>query len=595
MVNPRIYRAGLVIVAVALIVGAFSLQSAPSGMTTTLAAPVGGGPSPYATMVTLARRFPDRSPGSADDQALAGEVASQFRSDHLAVSTSEFPATTASGQETLTQVVGWRTGVTPGTIVIVAHRDGAGSPAIADLSGTAVLLSLAHDLSGETLGHSVMLVSTSGSVGAAGAARLAGTLSAGSVDAVIVLGDLAAADPTEPVVLPWSDSPVLAPPLLRATVGGYVRTSMGISPGGPSLPAQLAHLAYPLTFGEQGPFGAQGIPAVLLSLSGNRLPSVDEALSPAHIDALAGAIVQVIGALDQGARVPAPSAYLELGDQLVPLWAIRMFVLALILPVGLATLDGLARARRRGHSLLRWLGWVLASVAPFLVALGALLLVRVTSLLPAAPPGPVPDGTVALSGAGIAVIIVCALVLLGGLFLLRPACVRLAAARGSRRVRPSSPAGDAAGVALSAVACLVALITWVFNPFCALLLVPALHLWLWLSQPSLRSNRVAAIALAGLGILPALGLWALYVHALGFSAVGTVWAAVLLVAGGQTTSVVGIFWSFLAGLVVAAVILAARARDGEAPMPAGVTLRGPSSYAGPGSLGGTESALGSRR
>jgi hypothetical protein len=397
------------------------------------------------------------------------------------------------------------------------------------------------------------------------------------------------------VVLPWSDGPVLAPPVLRATIGGYVRTATGISPGGPSLPAQLARLAYPLTFGEQGPFGGDGIPAVLLSLSGNRLPSAGEDVSAAHVDALAGAVVQATGALDQGARVPAPSAYLEMGGQLVPLWAIRLLVLALILPVAIATLDGLARARRRGHSLLRWLGWVLASSAPFFVALGALLVVRVTNLLPAAPPGPVPDGTVPLRAAGIAVIVVCALILLAGLIWLRPAGVRLAATLGGRRVRPSSPAGDAAGVALAAVACLVALVAWVFNPFCAVLLVPALHLWVWLSQPSVRTNRAAAIALAALGILPAVGLWALYAHSLGFSALGTVWAAVLLVAGGQTTSVVGLFWSLLAGLLVAAVILAARSRDGEAPVAAGVAVRGPASYAGPGSLGGTKSALGSRR
>ena len=53
------------------------------------------------------------------------------------------------------------------------------------------MLDLARALSGETLNRSVMLVSTSGQIGAAGATQLAQSLVGQQVDAVIVLGDLA--------------------------------------------------------------------------------------------------------------------------------------------------------------------------------------------------------------------------------------------------------------------------------------------------------------------------------------------------------------------------------------------------------------------
>ena len=52
----------------------------------------------------------------------------------------------------------------------------------------------------------------------------------------------------------------------------------------------------------------------------------------------------------------------------------------------------------------------------------------------------------------------------------------------------------------------LAVVVWVLNPFAALLLVPALHTWLWLAQPGARAHRwsmalllVKAIQLATAG------------------------------------------------------------------------------------------------
>jgi hypothetical protein len=72
----------------------------------------------------------------------------------------------------------------------------------------------------------------------------------------------------------------------------------------------------------------------------------------------------------------------------------------------------------------------------------------------------------------------------------------------------------------------------------------------------------------------------------------TAWMATLLVAGGHFG-----FWTWLAWCFIAAVAIGVGAIALRRPPPAqrpgapDVTVRGPVTYAGPGSLGGTESAL----
>jgi hypothetical protein len=69
------------------------------------------------------------------------------------------------------------------------------------------------------------------------------------------------------------------------------------------------------------------------------------------------------------------------------------------------------------------------------------------------------------------------------------------------------------------------------------------------------------------------------------------WTTVLLIAGGGLSPVGLLLASLTAGSLVAATSLLLR-RGGPGPDDRlEVTVRGPLSYAGPGSLGGTESAL----
>jgi hypothetical protein len=594
MVDPRIYRGFLVLVAFAVIVFGFSLQNRPQGLGTSVAAGQFFS-NTESTMDSLATSYPRRAPGSSADQGLANYVAQQFGPGKIggfSVRTDDFTANTAAGQRVLETVAATRIGAGTGTIVVVSHRDATASPATADLSGTAVMLGLANALSGETLNRSVMLVSTSGQVGLAGATELARSLAGGQVDAVIVLGDLGGDSVRPPVVVPWSSTDELAPPLLRDTLGGFLSAQTGIGDEGSGLAGQFARLAFPFAITEQAPFVAQGIPAVLLSLSGDRPVSGNEPLAPAGtVASLGNAVLQTVNALDSGPTLAAPSSYLLISGKLVPLWAVQLLVLALILPVAATTIDAVARTRRRGHTLTRWIGWVLTGSIPFVVGLVAFLIARAGGLLSATPPGAVGEGAVHLTGGDAGVLAIVLLLMLASFVFLRPVCLRMLARRSSSGRRPESPAADAAAVALSVVLCVLTLLVWALNPFAALLLVPALHLWLWLAQPGARSRRWSLAALVLIGVAPAALILFYYANAYGLSPLGLLWSLALM-QGGAMPVIAALYWSVALGCLVSAIVIAARAvrAAATAPEPA-VTVRGPSNYAGPGSLGGTESAL----
>jgi hypothetical protein len=302
-------------------------------------------------------------------------------------------------------------------------------------------------------------------------------------------------------------------------------------------------------------------------------------------------VLQTVNALDNGPTVAPPSSYLLLSGKLVPLWAVQLLVLALILPVAATTLDAVARTRRRGHTLMRWVGWVLSGAVPFVIGLIGLLIARAAGLLSASPPGAVGADGVAITGGDVAVVLVLLALMVLSFVFLRPACLRMLTRLPESGRRPESPAADAAGVALSVVMSVLALIVWVLNPFAALLLVPALHLWLWLAQPGARSRRWVVASLVLVGIVPAVLILFYYGNAYGLSPVGLVWSLTLM-PGGAMSVLTALYWSVALGCVASAIVIALRAVRAVAATPDQVvTVRGPSSYAGPGSLGGTESAL----
>jgi hypothetical protein len=591
MLDPRIYRTGLIVAALALVVLAFSLRNQQPALNPTLAPEAFNGQNVAATMASIARDNPTRRPGSAGDDALAAQVRSTFARYKFDTSVDTFQGRTVDGTVPLENVVGVRPGMQSGSIVVVASRDALGLQSAAAASSTATLMELARDLEGETLHRSVVLASTSGTQGTAGAIRLAASLP-GPIDAVVVLGDLASSRVQQPIILPWSTRHAVAPPVLRNTVASAVTAQTSLADSFTGLGGQFAHLAFPFTLGQQAPFGARGIPAVEISFSGEQGPAADAPVAtPTQLTTAGRAVLQTISALDSGPSMPAPSAYLLLGGKVVPGWAISLFVLALLVPVVMTTIDGVARARRRGHAIWRSLLVVLVAAAPFVLGIGIVLVARLVGVLSIAPPGPVAAGAIPLNGGGVAVLVVLALVLLAGLVGVASLARRLPTRiRASRRATEGS-SRDGAVAGLLVVMCAVTLAIWLSNPFAAFLLIPALHLWLWAISPDLRVPLPARLALIAIGIAPAVLVVGYYANEFGYGPGNVLWEMTLLLAGHGVSIVAALEWSVVLGCLLSATTLSVLAARRSRPVATPVTVRGPITYAGPGSLGGTKSAL----
>jgi hypothetical protein len=157
------------------------------------------------------------------------------------------------------------------------------------------------------------------------------------------------------------------------------------------------------------------------------------------------------------------------------------------------------------------------------------------------------------------------------------------------------PDPEVAGLAIVLVVLGVCVLAWLTNPYSALLLVPAAHLWLLLASPELRPGRAWSLALVALALAPLALLLAFYARQLGLGPDSAAWMAVLMLAGGHVAPLAALMWSVALGCAAAAGMLAfADVRPPLGARPSGeveVTVRGPLTYAGPGSLGGTESAL----
>ena len=611
MLDPRIYRTGLIVTALALVVLAFSLRDQPGALSPTIAPDAFNGQNVFNNMSLIATTDPSRRPGSSGDRQLAAAVFGKLKQFDFAPSIDRFSGRTVDGTRTLEDVVGMRPGVRSGSIVVISSRDALGSGAEAAASGSAMLMELARDLEGETLNHSVVLASTSGSQGAAGAIHLAASLN-GPVDAVIVLGDVASAHISQPIIIPWAQSHVVAPPALRNTVASAIAGQTSLTNSFTDVGGQFAHLAFPYSFGQQAPFGAQGIPAVEISLSGEAGPRANARISGSdQINGIGRSVLATISALDAAPTLPAPSSYLLLGGKVVPGWAMTLFVLSLLLPVVMTTIDGIARAKRRGYIIWRGLVLVLAAAVPFLLGLGVVLAAGFVGLIPVATPGPVAAGAIPLDGGGIATIVIACLVagaaaagvwvlwrLMGGRraaaepALPAPAAARAEAARRRRSTRAERPTGAAGLAGLLLVMCVITFVIWLGNPYAALLLVPALHLWLWAASPDLRIPLVVRGLLIGLGLLPVALIVIYYAGTLHYTPAGVLWQAVLLLAGHGVSLLAAAEWAIVLGCLVSAATLSLRAVRGQhVAATAPITVRGPVSYAGPGSLGGTKSAI----
>ncbi len=601
MLNGRIYRAAFTPFAIVLAIAAFSLSARPAPLHSTLAPDAFDGQRALSEAQRLAVEFPHLRPGGAGDERLAQRVAHTIEGlggtagGGFSVHVRRVRAQTIDGEQTLQTVIAQRPGATgESPIVIVAHRDSATAAAAAQLSGTAALIELARVFAARETQRTIVLVSSSGgSGGDASATDYAVHALSGAADAAIVLGDLASTRTRPPLVVPYSDGYGSAPDELQRTVADAIKHESGIQPGAPSAIGQLAHLAFEFAPGEQGVLAAAGLPAVLVQVSGERGPGARAPVSAERLEGLGRGALNAIDALDIAPDIHStPQTGLVLTHQIVPAWALRLLIGALLIPVAAVLLDGLARARRRRQPFVRWAVWTLACALPFL--LGALFAILLGALgaISAAPSIPAPAGAIGFDGAAATVVLSCSAVL-GLAWLGWPTLVR----RLGLAVRPTPEmAGvDAAGIATLLVLLALACVVWVFNPYAALLIVPGLHLLLPIASPERRPRPLAGLALLVLALVPLGLLVAFYAHQLGYGPGGLLWTMTLLLADGHVGVLSAVLWSVAGGCGVAIALVALTAPAdplglGSEEHPE-VTIRGPLSYAGPGSLGGTESAL----
>jgi hypothetical protein len=603
MLNGRLYRAAFLPFLLALAVTAFALGSRPAPQTSTLAPDAFEGSKAFSELQSLAARFPERRPGSAGDEELAGAVAGTLRGlggtagGGFSVYVRHRQSQTIDGRRRLTTVIAARPGSTGASpLLVLAHRDAAASGSPGELSGTAALLELARVFAARETKRTIVLVSTSGgSGGDAGAAGLTEDLEAvglhGPYDAAIVLGDLAGSRLRKPLVVPYSDGFGSAPLSLQRTVADAIAHENGWDPGAPSTLGQLAHLSFPLAVGEQGPLNAQGLPAVLVGASGERRPEPRERISPERLEGLGRGVLSALDALDTAPDVPQKlQRGVLLARKAMPEWALRLLLGTLLVPPLIAGLDGLARLRRRRAAVGRWTVWALSCSLPFLCcAVFAWVLGRL-GIIAAAPSVPVPNGAIPFDAAAITTVAAVALAFVLAWPLWGALLRRLGIVVPARR-----PDADAAGLPVQFVLCGLAIVVWIGNPYAALLAIPALHLWLLLASPELRPRRGLALGLVLLGLAPLALLLAFYARQLGLGPGPLAWDALLMLAGGHLGLGAALLWSLAFGCAAAALLIAAQPAAGPDLPQAGegveITIRGPMSYAGPGSLGGTESAL----
>lgn len=612
VLDPRVYRTAFLPALVALFVAAFALEDRPDPARSDVPAEAFDGARAFGSSATpepqsllgMAAAYRDRSAGSSDDVRLAEFVGQVLRAPDQPGERAGFSVrrtVTATRAGDLVNVIGTRPGLSERRIVVMAHRDG---PGLANLSGTAALLELARVLKGRELRKTLVLVSTSGSTtGFAGARAWARETAGGPVDGVIVLGDMAGTRISKPWVVGWPASAGPTPLGLERTLQTAVRREVHSEAGGPRALAQWIRRAVPVTVSEQGPIGAEGLPAVLLSTTGELGPTAREAVLDDRLGAFGRAALNAVGALDAtGPRdgpafANAPKGIVTLRNVL-PDWGARLVVGSLLLPALLAALDAFFRARRRRVPIAQWVAWLAVAAVPLPVAWLWLRALGATGAIDT-PDGPVRGGGLYPLETGGIVAMVSSLIA-GALACW---CARLVAAalRGraeqeeepangfARRRRPV-PGVDGLAVATGTWLAAVATVAWVLNPYAAGVLVLAAHLWLFAAGGWRGWLALAAVAI---GLAPVLAVAVHYGFALDLDPVGLAWGAALAAAAGSglwSTLLLGGVLAALAGVVRA---LFARRRIAREAGPEGATIktRGPLSYAGPGSLGGTESAL----
>lgn len=492
-VSGRIYRAAWTLVALPLLVAAFTIAR-PSPLPAPALPPSFDGPTAAQVAEDFADDCPDRTPGTDGAACASTWVRDRLADYELVVEEQSFDADVPGrGSVRFVNLVARPAGdsETRDVIVVLAHRDNLGLSAGRNdnASGTAALIELARNLSTVSLAHAVVFVSADGGAyGNVGAARLAADpVFTQRVLAVVDLDSLAGSGP--PRVEFAGDRPRSPSGELVATADASVLAQVGSRPAHSTALDQILDLAFPFSFYGQSPFLAHDVSALTLTSAGDRPPTpaqdVAATFDPARLGQLGAAAQRLVGSLDGAAEIASGTdSYVYLGGRLVRGFAIQLLLVIALLPPLLATLDLAARVHRRGGDLgpagraylWRLLAWAFAG--------GVAALFSLVGLFPNGVPRPLsPDTGPGVDWPLVALLGFCAISGLAWLAI-RP------------RLLPTGPperSEELAGhLVVMLVLCGIGVALAIVNPYSLLFVLPALHAWLWI--PHVRDARPAGRA-----------------------------------------------------------------------------------------------------
>ncbi len=494
---------------------------------------------------SLSVEYPSRVPGSEGATQAARWYEETVRALGLSTDEDAWSENLADlGSVELRNVVSVVPGRSDETIVLVAHRDNAGTARrLGDnASGTAALIELAREFAPQEVGpaplpqRTLVFVSTdAGAYGGAGAERFAETSPlARKAIATIVLDGIGGSGP--PRLGLAGDQPVSPARALVRTAAARVQEQTGVSPSLPSVPVQLVDLGMPFAGGEQGRFLGHDLAAVTLTTTEPNDPVIPAGDPPTSIDTrrlgqLGRATESLLSSLDAsvGGAFRTPDS-LFLGDRAASGWSVRLMLVLAVVPFALGLVDLIVRARRRGlpfrpalRSLRTRLGF--AAILGAVVWLGALF-----GVFPTGAPLPLSPLTDVLESPAIG-----GLLLLGCAFIVVWLAVRRRLAVTARPTAGERLAGLA--VALGAVGA-VAIALALTRPYALVFVLPALYAWLWLPLERRFWHRVVLFVVGLAGPVAALAILG---HELGVSVFG----AALYTIGLATVGYLSLWPAFL--------------------------------------------------
>ncbi len=487
------YRGTWLLVSVPLLIAALSVAH-PSPLPAPALPPSFDRRSAAELAGSLARLYPDRSPGSPGALGAARWYSDQLAPYGFDTQTDAFSATIPGrGRVVLRNIVAERAGRSSQSIIVVmAHRDdpGTGPGANDNASGTAALIELARGYASTGSGaavtpqHTIVFLSTDGGAfGGLGALRFV-RHSAFSPHVVAVLNLDSIASRGRPRLEIAGDEPRSPAIGLVTTAAARMLEQAHVQPGRTSALGQLIDLGFPFSLYEQAPFVGHHIPAVTVTTAGDRPPpsasDAPERLDFARLNQVGRAAQQLLGSLDAGLELAqGTSSYMYLGSRVVRGWAIELSLIAALIPFLFAAVALFARCRRRRIPLAPALRSYRSRLG-FWLWVGALFeLFALLGVWPGGAAGPVNPETHAAvhwPRLGIAALVVLSLVSwLVGRDRLLPR-------------RPVSPEDQLAGYTAALLALgVVSLLVVAVNPFALVFVLPSLHAWIWL--PQVRERR----------------------------------------------------------------------------------------------------------